>query len=51
MSNKIEIEVAPLNIQYTRVNRFKTWLWNLILPPQIRLHIYPENTKANKVRK
>ena len=41
--NKLLIEIAPLNIPRSRVNRFKTWFWNKILPPQIRLHLPEED--------
>ena len=45
---RIQIELAPERVPFTKTNRFKTWLWNCILPPQIRLHIHA--TDANKKR-
>lgn len=36
---KLQIHISPPDIKYTLPNRFKTWLWNLILPPQVRLYM------------
>lgn len=35
----LEIQISEPGDHYTLWNRLKTWIWNFILPPHIRLRI------------